>query len=134
MANPQCAILAATTCYYLIQVAQDIPQLIYNDDCEGDSCPVETPIDDLSPLHSPDTIGDRPDLEGLSDQDLLDSVRNPENGDPLRENTNTGNLVDGNSRAQELKDRANNPNSSITGDTTVPVFPHTPDNSGFWDL
>ena len=91
------------------------------------------PIKDLDPLHSKDTVGSRPDLEKLSDDELLDAVKNPENNDPLKMNTKTGKLVDGNSRALELINRSNNPNSSITPDTTVPVEPYTPDNSMFLD-
>jgi RHS repeat-associated protein len=105
----------------------------YSESCSDDE-PEETPIEELDPLHSEDTIGDRPDLEGLSDEELLNSVRNPKNGDPLRKNTNTGKLMDGNSRAQELKNRANNPDSTISGGDTVPVIPYTPDVSDFWDL
>lgn len=86
----------------------------------------ETPIKDLKPLHFPETTGDRPGLSNLSDDELLNSARNPENGDPLTVNTKTGNLVDGNSRA-------NDPSSSITPDTTVPMRPYTPDDSMFWD-
>jgi RHS repeat-associated protein len=105
----------------------------YNESCSEDE-PEETPIEELDPLHSEDTIGDRPDLEDLSDEELLNSVRNPKNGDPLRKNTKTGKLMDGNSRAQELKNRANNPDSTISGGDTVPVIPYTPDVSDFWDL
>jgi len=61
-------------------------------------------------------------------------MHNPRNNDPLRENTQTGGLVDGNSRAREAQRRMNDPDSSISGDDTVPVVPHTPDNSPFWDL
>lgn len=93
----------------------------------------DTPIKDLKPLHSPETTGNRPDLAGLSDDELLDAVKNPKNGDPLTVNTKTGNLVDGNSRANELLDRSNDPSSSITPDTIVPVRPYTPNDSMFWD-
>jgi hypothetical protein len=93
----------------------------------------EIPIKDLDPLHSPETSGKRPDLEGLSDDELLDSVRNPKNSDPLTINTKTGKLVDGNSRAHELIKRSKDLNSSITPDMPVPVKPYTPNDSMFWD-
>jgi hypothetical protein len=89
------------------------------------------PVKDLDPLHSPETVGDRPDLKGLSDEELMKSVTDPKNGDPIKIDTETGKVVDGNSRAYELQDRANDPNSSITPDTRVPYEPYTKDNSMF---
>ncbi len=91
-------------------------------------------VKDLKPLHSPDVVGDRPDLRNLSDNELIEAVTNPKNNDPLKVNTNTGNVVDGNSRAYELQRRAADPNSSITPDTQIPVQNYTPDNSMFWDM
>jgi len=70
----------------------------------------------------------------LNDAELLNSVRNPSNGDFLTENTRTGTLVDGNGRARELLRRATDPNSTIKPDTKVPVAPFTPDMSMFPDL
>jgi hypothetical protein len=70
----------------------------------------------------------------LSDAELLNSVRNPKNGDYLTENTRTGTLVDGNGRAQELQRRAADPKSSIKPDTKVPVAPYAPNLSMFPDL
>jgi len=93
----------------------------------------EIPIKDLDPLHPPETIGNRPDLGGLTDEELLDSVRNPADGNKLTINTKTGKLVDGNSRARELTRRSKDPNSCITPDTTVPVDPYTPNDSMFLD-
>jgi RHS repeat-associated protein len=100
----------------------------------GLTCVSKRKVKDLKPLHSDDTIGPRPDLQKLSDDELLNSVNNPKNSDFLKENTKTGKLQDGNSRARELQRRANNPNSKITPDTEVPVESYTPDNSMFWDL
>jgi RHS repeat-associated protein len=88
-------------------------------------------VGDLDPLHSPETSGARPELEKLSDSDLLDSVKNPRNGDPLKISTETGKVVDGNGRAYELLRRAINPNSSITHGTRIPYEPYTPNNSAF---
>jgi len=88
-------------------------------------------VGDLDPLHSPETSGARPELKKLSDSDLLDSVKNPRNGDPLKISTETGKVVDGNGRAYELLRRALNPNSSITHGTRIPYEPYTPNNSAF---
>jgi RHS repeat-associated protein len=90
-----------------------------------------TRVGDLDPLHSPETSGYRPELGKLSDSELMDSVMNPRKGDPIRINTETGKVVDGNGRAYELLRRAADPNSRITPDTRVPYTPHTPDNSAF---
>ena len=91
-------------------------------------------VEDLAPLHAPETAGTRPRLERLSDTELIESVNNPSNGDPIRINTRTGRVVDGNGRAYELKRRANDPNTSITPDTEVLYEPYTPDTSFFPDI
>lgn len=36
-------------------------------------------LDELDQLHGDDTLGERPDLAALSDEDLIDSVENPSN-------------------------------------------------------
>jgi len=93
------------------------------------------PVKDLDPLHSPGTSGRRPDLEKLSDQELLNSVNNPSNGDLIQINTNTGKIMDGNGRAYELLRRAASPGSSITPDTPVYYEPYTPYSPPDpWDL
>jgi hypothetical protein len=94
----------------------------------------EVEVKDLKPIQGPAHSKPRPGLQGLSDAELLNSVRNPKNGDFLTENTRTGTLVDGNGRAHELLRRAANPNSTINPTTKVPVAPHTPDSSMFPDL
>jgi len=99
---------------------------------DGNGSTIE--VQNLGPLHSPETSGVRPDLANLSDDDLLQSVNNPANNDPLRINTRTGKVVDGNGRAWELLRRAADPNSSISPNTIVRYEPYTPDNSMFWDL
>ena len=91
-------------------------------------------VGDLDPLHSPETAGRRPRLERLSDAELIESANNPSNGDPIKINTTTGKIVDGNGRAYELKRRAGNPNTSITPDTEVLFEPYTPDTSFFPDI
>ena len=106
----------------------------YNENAESDG-PKQCPVKDLDPLHSPETIGNRPDLEKLSDKELLDWVNNPNDGEGLTVNEN-GKLIQGNSRAQELIKRSKDPNSSITPDTQVTVHPSpaTPNKDIFWDL
>ncbi|MBK9943325.1 MAG: hypothetical protein IPP13_17100 [Kouleothrix sp.] len=48
------------------------------------------------------------------------------NGDPIRINTQTGKVVDGNGRAYELLRRASDPRSSISPDMDIPYEPYTP--------
>jgi hypothetical protein len=88
-------------------------------------------VKELNRLHSPETIGNRPDLAKLSDRDLMKSVTNPINGDKIKISTETGKVVDGNSRVLELQRRATDPKSSITPNTQVPVEHYTPDRSMF---
>lgn len=88
-------------------------------------------VSDLKLLHSPETIGRRPDLGKLSDAELMRSVTNPLNGDKIKISTESGKVVDGNSRALELQRRAADPKSSITPNTKVPVEHYTPDRSMF---
>lgn len=108
---------------------------VHNASSIGDIPPLgSAAIKDLRPLHSAETVGSRPDLARLSDNELLQTVINPRNGDGILINTRTGNVVDGNSRLLELQRRAANPTSSITHNTQVPVRYHSPDNSMFWDI
>ncbi|EOV4280508.1 RHS repeat-associated core domain-containing protein, partial [Escherichia coli] len=100
----------------------------------GRGSDTEAKIKDLDLLHSPETIGSRPDLAKLTDSELLESVINPKSGDRVTVNTKTNKVMDGNSRVYELKKRVDDPNSSITGETTIPVETYTPDDSFFWDM
>lgn len=88
-------------------------------------------VGELKLLHPKETIGSRPDLAKLSDSELMRSVTNPSNGDKIKISTESGKVVDGNSRVQELQRRAGDPKSSITPNTQVPVELHTPDRSMF---
>jgi hypothetical protein len=92
------------------------------------------PIRDLKPLPTPAHSAPRPRLQALTDDELLEAVRNPQRGDFLTENTRTGHLHDGNGRAHELLRRAADPNSTIAPDMMVPVEEYTPDLSMFPDL
>ena len=94
----------------------------------------EVEIKDLKPIQGAGHRRPRPGLQGLTDAELLKSVRDPRNGDYMTENTETGTLVDGNGRARELLRKAADPNSGIRPGTKVPVAPYTPDNSMFPDL
>jgi hypothetical protein len=91
-------------------------------------------VRDLKPLQTPAHRAPRPGLQSLSDDELLEAVRNPKKGDPLVINTRTGQLRDGNGRAHELLRRAADPNSKITPDMMVPVEEYPPDLSMFPDL
>ncbi len=88
-------------------------------------------VSDLKLLHNAETIGSRPDLAKLSDKDLLKSVTNPKNGDKVKVSSESGKVVDGNSRVAELQKRAADPKSSIQPDTKIPIQTHKPDKSMF---
>jgi hypothetical protein len=121
-----------------ITVEQNLSEVMYNDSggtLQGDweepqggdeEGKYYIPVKDLNPLHSPGTSGSRPELENLSDQELLNAVNHPKNGDPIQINTQTGKIMDGNGRAYELLRRSMLPGSSITPDTHVSYKPYTP--------
>lgn len=92
------------------------------------------PIKELKPLDGPGHARPRPELQKLSDAQLLDSARTPADGRGLVRDTRSGRLLDGNGRAHELQRRAADPNSAISPDDLVPVTDYTPDTSMFWDL
>ena len=94
----------------------------------------EVEVKDLQPILGGAHRTPRPGLQKLTDAELLGAVRNPAKGDFLTENTDTGTLVDGNGRAQELLRRAADPFSNIKPDTKIPVVPYTSDLSMFPDL
>ncbi len=91
-------------------------------------------IGDLKPIHSTEALGKRTDISELSDSALMDSVTKPRDGRMVTINSNTGGLVDGNTRVTELQKRAADPNSAITPDTEIPVETYKPDLSEFPDL
>src|SRR5947209_4839691 len=94
----------------------------------------EVEVRSLKPLQTPAHLAPRPGLRNLTDDELLQAVRSPKNGDYLTVNTQTGNLHDGNGRTLELLRRAADPNSSIQPGTLVPVREYAPDLSMFPDL
>lgn len=63
-------------------------------------------VKDLKPIQGAGHIKPRPKLQALSDDELLESVQNPQNGDYLTENTRTGTLVDGNGRDRTPEPRS----------------------------
>jgi hypothetical protein len=91
-------------------------------------------LGDLVPLEMAAHANPRPQLELLTDEQLLDSVRQPRNLDYVVINTRTAKLHDGNGRIIELQRRAQNPMSTVTFDTLIPVEFYTPDLSMFPDL
>ena len=91
-------------------------------------------IRDLQPLQGPAHAAPRPNLQRLTDAELLATTETPANGDFLTINTRTGQLHDGNGRAHELLRRAADPASTISPDMLVPVEDYTPDLSMFPDL
>ncbi len=83
-------------------------------------------LGDLKLIHSDDTLGPRSDLSNLSDEELLDSVTNPSNNDPVTVDPETGRVFDGNGRVRELQQRVGDPDSSINWDTPIPYEPYRP--------
>ncbi|MEZ2442986.1 hypothetical protein AB6805_14780 [Chitinophaga sp. RCC_12] len=66
-------------------------------------------------------------IKGLSDEELIKSVRNPADGKFIQLNTSTGRAFDGNTRIYEMQRRGLN-------DVVVPYKPYQPDNSMFYDM
>lgn len=91
-------------------------------------------LGDLVPLEMAAHAGQRPEMESLTDAQLLDAVRHPRNLDYIVVNTRTGKLHDGNGRVIELQRRAQNPMSTVTFESLVPVEYYTPDLSMFPEL
>ncbi len=83
-------------------------------------------VKDLKPIHSAQTSGQRPYLEKLNDDELLEAANNPGNGQDMIMNRKTGKLLNGNGRAYELKKRAASANSKITEDTEITVELYDP--------
>jgi hypothetical protein len=96
--------------------------------------PSEVRVGDLRPLDMSAHRQPRPDIQRLSDEELLESVRKPTFDDKIVINTRSGTLYDGNGRAFELFRRASDEKSKITADMTVPVEYYTPDLSMFPDI
>jgi len=91
-------------------------------------------VRDLRPLDMPAHQSFRPELNQLSDEELIRAIEIPSRGDRLLINTLTGLLFDGNGRAYELLRRAMSSESTITPETIVPVEYYTPDYSVFPDM
>lgn len=80
-------------------------------------------VKDLNPLHSPEVSGKRPKLEKLTDDELLEAVNNPFDGQHLKINEQSK-VVDGNGRAYELLRRASGRSSKISEETEVYYEPY----------
>jgi len=105
------------------------PQIIATQDEDGDGTPT-IPLIDLILGHSEETIVNSnsqtlSDLKALSDSELLQTVYNPTNGDFVQVNSQTGVVVDGNTRVYELRRRADDPYSTISWDTPIPFNYYT---------
>jgi RHS repeat-associated protein len=94
----------------------------------------EKALEDLKPIHSPESTektesGQK--LGKLSNEELLEALNNPKDGDHVTENTRTGGLQDGNTRVNEAKKRvAANPNDpKLNAKTKIKVQDRTPDDS-----
>lgn len=90
---------------------------VYNESSEG-----TRELGDLEPIHDPNHAQNDPEIGELSDGELGEAIKNPENGDKV---TVRGNKVlDGNTRVNEAKSR------EWASDTPIPVIelPELPDN------
>jgi RHS repeat-associated protein len=75
----------------------------------------DVPIDSLPPVNPGQGHQiPRPELENLTDEELLDTMRNPENGDRVTTKEGHDFLVDGNGRVSEARNRN-------LGKETIPV-------------
>lgn len=83
--------------------------------------------DDFTRLHSDDVITNSShydDIKKLSDEDLIQSVTNPRDGNFVTVNTQTGNVVEGNTRVYEIQRRGL--------DVDIPYQEYTPNNSDYF--
>jgi RHS repeat-associated protein len=86
-------------------------------------------VNDFKLVHSEETILNSTDyqvIKKLSDAELIESVTKPKNYKKVTVNTETGNVMDGNTRLYELQRRKLN--------VDVPYEEYTPDKSMFPDL
>jgi hypothetical protein len=68
----------------------------------------------------------RDKLSKLSDNELLESMKNPKGNDPVTIHTESGKVIDGNHRVMEAMTRALQGSGIITPNTTIPVQYYTP--------
>jgi RHS repeat-associated protein len=84
---------------------------------------------DLKLLHKEETItksAEYQKIKNMSDKELIESVTNPSKYNKVRINTETGKLVDGNTRIYEIQRRGL--------DVNVPLEKYSPDKSHLPDL
>ncbi len=91
---------------------------VTSDNASGDGTRA---LGDLEPIEGPGHDAARPELEELTDEELMGSVTDPKNGDKVKVRGNK--LRDGNGRIKEMNDRGFSP------DTEIPVD-ELPDDSG----
>jgi hypothetical protein len=72
-------------------------------------------------------------MKNLDDDDLLNLSRNPPPNERITV-SDDGRIIQGDHRVNELKRRAADPNSSISGDDRIPVDRYKRDLSMFWDM
>jgi hypothetical protein len=94
----------------------------------------EARLGDLVLLEMSAHSSPRTELVALPDEELMESVRHRQNVDYVVVNVRTGKLHDGDGRVIELQRRAQNPMSTITFDSLVPVEHYLLDLSMFPDL
>ena len=99
------------------------PNFVLNESKEGSET---VPVKDLIPTHSEESSRSK-EIEKLSDEELLEAVKNPSDGGKILIKTDTGKVHNGNRRTWELKRRAADPDSIITPETRIPVERYTPE-------
>ena len=101
-----------------VKAVQDVSDTLQNDNSSSGGGGTElTPgtrnLGDLEPMDAPGHNESRPELEDLSDEELVDSVENPADGQKVKVRGND--LRDGNGRINEMKNRG------FPDDTAIPV-------------
>jgi hypothetical protein len=72
-------------------------------------------LGDLETIHSGDLNSDAEAIRGLSDQDLIDAIENPSDGQRVKVREGENRLLDGNTRIEEAQRRFS-PDTEITVD------------------
>ena len=110
---------------------------LWNESSESDDNEdPKTTLDDVAPLHDEDSLkkSSRDYFKNKSDEELLDEINNPSDPGEKVKIREDGTVVQGNHRITEAKERAKDPNSSITGETEIDAEVYRPDNSEIPDF
>jgi hypothetical protein len=97
---------------------------------------IKLPIKELNLLHSFEnqTLRERPDLDILTDAELLEYVNNPKDEQYVTINEITNKVIQGNHRAYQLLQRALRNSSIIQLDTLIIVEIYKPiDFENLWE-